>query len=105
MPKLILYANGNMYQIQEPTLCRFFLNVATLEALASGKKLPEDDALPGEEDYCAGLPLSDLQAKACGNALFARAALAALVRCVELHVEGQGFQVVGRSDFGKESGY
>ena len=57
---------------KEPSLNRFFHQAANMIAVRDGDLAPDDDAGRGDEDWCPGLPLTDLQAKVCRDAAFAR---------------------------------
>lgn len=89
-PKL---AGKLKFLCREQSLARFVNNAAALIALRDGDRLPEEEGA-GQEDFCAGLPLSDLQAKCCNNALFAGRALGALARMAALYAEGHRWAVL-----------
>jgi len=79
---------------------RFFKGLLNLEALAAGEALPEDDALPGQEDYCPGFLLNDLSAKVVRHSLFCKRMVSTYSRCLELHLAGKQWVV---QDLGEES--
>ncbi len=74
---------------KEPSLKRFFSLASYMIAIRDGDVAPSDDALPGVEDWCAGLPLTDLRCKVVRDAAFARR----IVGYVLAEIEEQARQI------------